>query len=474
MTLLRRSSAEGDAGAASRDAEGLGPTRRRQRPVRALSGLVDELSAARAAGTFRARSENSRAAAPGDMSSLIDVLRKTPDARFGHDPEFARDAMTTRSTLGDGLAQDAKPARRRSRALGVGRAAPDAFRSCAGFDRSDAFPPATPPIPMGGDATNPVHDGVSRRATIAIVIGASVRLVMDVGDWDNSRCINAPGQSGDPRSPHYADLAPLWAKGEYVPLLYSREAVDAATETLITLHSEVAFVPPPLRGRARVRGRRTCEIRDPPPPPFPARPEMDCFASLAMTETTNKRGNPMARIPYFDIDQAQGRAKKAYEKLPRLNIFRMLGHSGELVDGFNRMGSQLLYFTKLDPILREIAIIRVGVLSKATYEVSPARAHRPRARHERGDDRRHSRRAGGRRLLGDRESRSCATPTTWSSTCAPSDATFAPLARHLSHQEMQELTLAIGFYMMVSRFLETFDVDIESEAVGLNRVPGKA
>ena len=77
----------------------------------------------------------------------------------------------------------------------------------------------------------------------------------------------------------------------------------------------------------------------------------------------------MARIPYFDVDKAQGRAKKAYEKLPNLNIFRMLGHSGELVDGFTKLGAQILYFTKLDPILREIAIIRVGVLSKATYEV---------------------------------------------------------------------------------------------------------
>lgn len=43
-----------------------------------------------------------------------------------------------------------------------------------------------------------------------------------------------------------------------------------------------------------------------------------------------------------------------------------------------------------------------------------------------------------------------------------SDKTFNPLRKHLSDQEMQELTLTIGFYMMTSRFLETFDVDIES------------
>ena len=65
--------------------------------------------------------------------------------------------------------------------------------------------------------------------------GASVRMVMDVGEWDNSLVINTPGQSGDPDSPHYSDLFPLWAKGEYVPMLWSRGAVEAAAEQVIEL-----------------------------------------------------------------------------------------------------------------------------------------------------------------------------------------------------------------------------------------------
>ena len=77
----------------------------------------------------------------------------------------------------------------------------------------------------------------------------------------------------------------------------------------------------------------------------------------------------MARIPYFDTSQATGRAAEAYKRLPALNIFRMLGHSGEMVSGFTKLGTQILNYASLDPVLREIAIIRVGVLSKATYEV---------------------------------------------------------------------------------------------------------
>lgn len=68
--------------------------------------------------------------------------------------------------------------------------------------------------------------------------GASVRMVIDVGGWDNSVWINAPGQSGVPGHPHYDDLAPLWAEGRYVPMPYSVEAVDAATETILLLVPE--------------------------------------------------------------------------------------------------------------------------------------------------------------------------------------------------------------------------------------------
>lgn len=66
-------------------------------------------------------------------------------------------------------------------------------------------------------------------------IGASVRMVVDVGDWDASLWINAPGQSAMQDSPHLADLAPLWAAGDYVPMAYSRAAVAAVTVETITL-----------------------------------------------------------------------------------------------------------------------------------------------------------------------------------------------------------------------------------------------
>lgn len=90
------------------------------------------------------------------------------------------------------------------------------------------------PLAKGGSGVTPMAAGY-RPSDFRVTTGASFRMVLDVGAWDNSVCINAPGQSGDPRSPHYADLAPLWAAGQYVPMLYSREAIDAAAERVIRL-----------------------------------------------------------------------------------------------------------------------------------------------------------------------------------------------------------------------------------------------
>jgi penicillin G amidase len=58
------------------------------------------------------------------------------------------------------------------------------------------------------------------------VAGASYREILDLSDWDHSVAVNTPGQSGQPASPHYSDLLPLWSEGKYFPLLYSREAVE--------------------------------------------------------------------------------------------------------------------------------------------------------------------------------------------------------------------------------------------------------
>ena len=90
------------------------------------------------------------------------------------------------------------------------------------------------PVGVPGSA-NTVRAATYGMEDFVLTTGASVRMVVDVGAWDNSMVINTPGQSGDPASPHYSDLFPLWAEGKYVPMLFSREAVDGAARQVIQL-----------------------------------------------------------------------------------------------------------------------------------------------------------------------------------------------------------------------------------------------
>ncbi len=91
------------------------------------------------------------------------------------------------------------------------------------------------PVPHGGDT-----DTINQAAALPLepLAGtdniASLRLVIDVGAWHNSRFVLPGGQSGNPFSPHYADLFPLWRRGEGVPIPWTPEEVRAAaTRTLV-------------------------------------------------------------------------------------------------------------------------------------------------------------------------------------------------------------------------------------------------
>ena len=62
---------------------------------------------------------------------------------------------------------------------------------------------------------------------------ASMRMVLDVGNWNESRFSLPGGQSGNPMSPHYDNLLPFWLRGDGVPIAWTQKAVEKATvETL--------------------------------------------------------------------------------------------------------------------------------------------------------------------------------------------------------------------------------------------------
>ena len=97
---------------------------------------------------------------------------------------------------------------------------------------------ALTPYPRGGASFTTNNTG-SFNTTLKVNAGASYRQVIDVGNWDASTMTNAPGQSGDPRSPFYDNLLKGWAEDGAFPLLYSREKILEHREFTITLKPEL-------------------------------------------------------------------------------------------------------------------------------------------------------------------------------------------------------------------------------------------
>lgn len=159
-----------------------------------------------------------------DLPAMIRALR-APDASFGADPAAGRDRLLVESF--DAAAAAAKsrfgdePAAWRYGTVHLAR-----FRHplAQAFDLPDAS--------RGGDGwTVNVTGGPDFRQSS----GASWREVIDLADWDNSVATSVPGQSGQPGSPFYGNLLPLWEKGAYFPLAFSRKAVERETAHVLWL-----------------------------------------------------------------------------------------------------------------------------------------------------------------------------------------------------------------------------------------------
>lgn len=100
------------------------------------------------------------------------------------------------------------------------------------------------PFAFGGDATTIPQASVAFDAPFGNAIGIpNLRAVMDVGNWESSRYVLAGGQSGNPRSPHYDDMVPLWLRGESVSMAWSPEAVRARTRAVLMLVPDGAQLP---------------------------------------------------------------------------------------------------------------------------------------------------------------------------------------------------------------------------------------
>jgi len=169
----------------------------------------------------------------------------------------------------------------------------------------------------------------------------------------------------------------------------------------------------------------------------------------------------MARVPYFDLAEAPAEYTALLGERPPLNLYRMLPHAGPAAVGFLKLGGALLRQNEIDSRLREIAILRVGLLSGAGYEVHQ---HRRVARHVGLEDSKVAALEPGAdtNALDDTEHFVLAFTDQLFHHVKADDAMFAEAVRRFGPRGTSELVLTVGFYMMVSRFLENFEVDLEA------------
>jgi penicillin amidase len=164
---------------------------------------------------------------------VIDILH-SPDGRFGADPIAGRNAVVAKS-MDEAVAELTKRFGADMAAWKYGQ--PGYHHALIRHPLSNAVNAATlaklnvGPLPRGGDGSTVSATGGADNQTS----GGSLKIIADTEDWDKSVGLNTPGQSGDPDSPHYRDLFPLWARGEYFPIAYSRAKVESVRESTTRL-----------------------------------------------------------------------------------------------------------------------------------------------------------------------------------------------------------------------------------------------
>lgn len=92
------------------------------------------------------------------------------------------------------------------------------------------------PYPIGGDYSTLWAAGASYHdLEDDSMVGPPYRMIVDLGDLGRSCSLLAPGQSGNPASPHYDDQVQPWFNGQYHPMLYARADVEQHTRHTLAL-----------------------------------------------------------------------------------------------------------------------------------------------------------------------------------------------------------------------------------------------
>ncbi|ROS39748.1 carboxymuconolactone decarboxylase family protein [Amycolatopsis thermoflava] len=165
----------------------------------------------------------------------------------------------------------------------------------------------------------------------------------------------------------------------------------------------------------------------------------------------------MARLDYVETGSEVAdriRARRGGRLTP---LDGMLLHSPPFADGWNSLLGAIRGQGTLPGDLRELAVLRVAELNGAEYEWA---AHEPVAKEEGMTVEQIAalREGGDRSVLDERQRAVLAYTDAMTRRIRVPDELFATLREHFDAREIVELTVTIGAYNLVSRFLVALEV----------------
>jgi len=169
----------------------------------------------------------------------------------------------------------------------------------------------------------------------------------------------------------------------------------------------------------------------------------------------------MARLPYLNPEDLAEADRPLLKRM--ITLHRCLVNSPGAARAFSGLGQYIRYEAKIDPRLRELAILQIGWLARSPYEWS----HHVKIGHDFGVTE-----ADIEGLIAETDGQ----PNTLEPLAklvlqgareiyagGMSSATFAELQDHMTNEQMVDLTITAAFYCAVVRMLATLAIDVEPE-----------
>ena len=170
----------------------------------------------------------------------------------------------------------------------------------------------------------------------------------------------------------------------------------------------------------------------------------------------------MARLPYLDKSDLLPEQRDLLAR--NINLYRLLAHSPRGARSLNTLARYIRDGSRLDPRLRQLAILQVGYVTRSAYEYS----HHIRISRDfdvsDDDIRAIADETAGRRSSLDPLARAVVQAARdLTGKLKVSDNTFAALRQGLDDERLTDLFITIGYYNAMVRVMAALEIDVEDE-----------